>query len=122
MCGGWDLMVSKSSTRKRETMDFVEYLLSEEAQTLLYEESGFFPVVRSFYSDVRLRSNHPEIADIGSLMSTGVHRPSDKNYTNYSEIMAHFFHRALKNEITVDAAVEGATNAIIAQHATVEAR
>jgi multiple sugar transport system substrate-binding protein len=122
MFGGWDLMMSKSSSRKRETMDFANYLLSQEAQVLLYEQAGFYPVVSSFYDDPHLREVHPEIAAIRVLMKTGVHRPADKNYTNYSKMMAQYFNRAIKGEMSVNDAVEGATDAIQSQHAMIESR
>jgi len=45
-------------------------------------------------------------------MLTGVHRPVQQDYTNYSKIMSHYFVQAIKNKISVSDALIGATAAI----------
>lgn len=120
--GGWNLMISKFSTKKEAVVDFVKFLLSEESQEVFYTEGGYYPVVSSFYSDSAMVLKYPEISNIKELMRTGVHRPPEKEYTNFSKIMSHYFGLAIKNQITVDEALEGATKAIQSEKTLVVAR
>jgi multiple sugar transport system substrate-binding protein len=103
--GGWNLMVSKTSTKKDAVIDFIKYLLSEEAQEVFYQTGGFYPVIKSFYNDSSFLRRYPEIPQIKELMKNGVHRPLQENYTKYSKIMARYFSLAIKGDITVNEAV-----------------
>ena len=110
--GGWDLMMSQFSKKKEAVVDFVKFLLRDDSQEVFYSESRYYPVVTSFYEDSTSLRKYPEIAGIRELLKTGVHRPAVKNYTNYSKIMSHYFSLAIRNKISVDEAVEGATRDI----------
>ncbi|MGA9291864.1 MAG: extracellular solute-binding protein [Ignavibacteriaceae bacterium] len=39
--GGWNLMVSRFSEKKKEVIDFIKFLLSDKSQEIFYKESGF---------------------------------------------------------------------------------
>jgi multiple sugar transport system substrate-binding protein len=110
--GGWNLMVSKFSKKKDAVIDFVKFLLRDESQEVFYSQAGFYPVTASFYNDSLSLQRHPEIAGIKEMMRAGVHRPPQKDYTNYSTIMAHYFVMAIRNEISVDEALESVNKAI----------
>jgi multiple sugar transport system substrate-binding protein len=110
--GGWDLMVSKFSTKKEAAVDFVKFLIQEESQEIFYSQSGYYPVVNAFYKDPKYVKKYPEILFIKKLMESGVYRPSDKDYTKYSKIMSHYFQLAMKNRITVANALDQITKAI----------
>ena len=110
--GGWDIMVSRFSKKKDAVVDFVKFLLSDEAQESFYTRSSYFPVTSSFYADSANALKYPELETIKRLMTTGVHRPVATDYTNYSKIMAHYFVLALRNKITVEQAVKSVTRAI----------
>jgi multiple sugar transport system substrate-binding protein len=112
MFGGWNLMVSQFSKKKDAVVDFVKFLLRDDSQEVLYTESRYYPVVKSFYGDSTSIRRHPEIAEIRETMKMGVHRPAVTDYTNYSKIMSHYFSLAIKNRISVAQAVAGATRAI----------
>ena len=49
---------------------------------------------------------YPEIGTIVDLLKTGVHRPSQEEYTKDSKIMSRYFYLAIKGDITVDEAVK----------------
>jgi multiple sugar transport system substrate-binding protein len=115
--GGWDLMISKFSKKKEAAVDFAKFLLSDASQEAFYTYGGYYPVVSSFYDNPESLRKHPEIAEIKKLMQTGVHRPAQKDYTNYSKIMSHYFALAIRNKISVEEATESVTRAI--QSATV---
>jgi ABC-type glycerol-3-phosphate transport system substrate-binding protein len=103
--GGWDLMVSKASTKKEAVIDFVKFLLSDRAQEVFYATGGFYPITNSFYNDSTFLKKYPEIQLAKDLMKNGVHRPFQENYTKYSKIMARYFYLAIKGDLSVDEAL-----------------
>ncbi|MBI2429933.1 MAG: extracellular solute-binding protein [Ignavibacteriales bacterium] len=107
--GGWNLMVSKFSTKKDAAIEFVRYLQTEEAQKTMFEMGGYIPVNQSVYQDASYRSHHPDLTYYRTLVDNGFHRPFLEDYTRISDIIAHFVHRAIKKEISVDEALEQAT-------------
>lgn len=122
MFGGWNLMIPRFSKKKQAVVDFVKFLLRDDSQELFYSEGGYFPVVASFYENSASLKKYPEISGIRELMRTGVHRPASKAYTNNSKIMSHYFVLAIRNKISVDEAVLGATKAIESDQTMVAAR
>jgi len=112
LLGGWDLMISKFSTKKEAVVDFIKFLLQEESQEIFYSQSGYHPVLNSFYQDSTYLRKYPEIRFLNRLLKSGVYRPSDKDYTKYSKIMSHYFLLAMKQRITVREALDQITKAI----------
>ena len=104
--GGWNLMVSKFSTKKDAAIEFVRYLQTEEAQKTMFEMGGYIPVNQSVYRDTLYRTRHPDLTYYRTLVENGFHRPFLEDYTRISDIIAHFAHRAIKKEISVDEALE----------------
>jgi multiple sugar transport system substrate-binding protein len=104
--GGWNLMVPKASKHKEAVIDFIKYLLKDESQEIFYTKGGFFPITNSFYHDSLYLRKYPEITTIVDLLKTGVHRPSQEEYTKDSKIMSRYFYLAIKGSITVDDAVK----------------
>ena len=70
------------------------------------------PINTEVYTDSLYLEKHKELAQIQKLLAWGKHRPFLENYTRLSEILSHSFHKALKNEITVDEALARATKQI----------
>lgn len=103
--GGWNLMVSKASQKKEAVVDFIKYLLSDKSQEMFYTKGGYYPIVNSFYNDSSYLRKYPEITSIKKLMKSGVHRPSQEEYTKDSKIMSRYFSLAIKGRLTVDEAV-----------------
>lgn len=110
--GGWNLMVSKYSEKIPEVMKFLEYILSEEAQQILYQEENFLPVIKSLYEDSLFITQNPELKFYENLFKTGVYRPFLEEYTNISDILSLYINKALKNELTVNEAVKLASEKI----------
>jgi len=104
--GGWNLMVPKASKHKEAVIDFIKYLLKNESQEIFYTKGGFFPITNSFYHDSLYLRKYPEISAIVDLLKTGVHRPSQEEYTKDSKIMSRYFYLAIKGSITIDEAVK----------------
>ena len=110
--GGWNLMVSKFSNKKEAAIDFVKFLLKDESQEIFYKESGYYPIINSFYEKPEYLKKYPEIASFKNFMKAGVHRPSHEDYTKYSKIMSFYFKLAIQNKISVKKALAECTNAI----------
>ena len=111
--GGWNLMISKFSDKKDEVVDFVKFLLSESSQEILYTESGLNPVLKTFYNDKKYLTKYPEIVELKKIYEKGMHRPAHAEYTKYSKIMSHYFTLAIKNRISVEDALNMATQEIL---------
>lgn len=113
--GGWNLMISKYSTQKKEAFTFVTFLLSEEAQKIMYEEGGYLPVSSTIYQDAEFLRRHPDLTFYKTLMSTGVHRPSLVDYTKISDIISQCIKSAIDKEMSPRQALERASHLIHAE-------
>jgi multiple sugar transport system substrate-binding protein len=118
--GGWSLMISKFSERKEEALKFIEFMFQKENQQILYEAGGYLPINTQVYNDSMYLENHKELAQIQRLLLWGKPRPYLENYTRLSEIMSRFFHKALKNEISVNEALNSASKKINNEKVTAE--
>jgi multiple sugar transport system substrate-binding protein len=107
--GGWNLMISKFSPHIDESLIFLKYLLSQDAQNILHNEGGYLPSNKLFYQ------NEPtdELQRYNQLMVTGIHRPFLENYTKISDIIAYYLNKAINKEISVDKALRDAENKIV---------
>ncbi len=110
--GGWNLMISKFSHKKKEVIDFVKFLLSDSSQEIFYKESGYWPVIKKFYDDSSYTKKYPEIPDMKRILKTSQNRPADEDYTKFSKIMSMYIEQALKNKISINEALTKATDAI----------
>ncbi len=110
--GGWNLMISKYSIRKPEALEFVKFLMSEEAQKIMYEEGGYLPTNNLIYEDTTYTSKHPDLKFFKDYLKSGVHRPYLVEYTRISDIITHYIQLAIKKEIGVKEALQRAQNMI----------
>lgn len=110
--GGWNLMVSKFSNKKKEVVDFVKFLLKDKSQEIFYRESGYYPVINKIYEDSTYLKKYSQIHEMRQFIKSAVHRPFHSEYTRYSKIMSNYFEQAIKNQISVREALTKATNAI----------
>ncbi|WP_290663366.1 extracellular solute-binding protein [Ignavibacterium sp.] len=104
--GGWNLMVSKYSEKIPEVVKFLEYILSDEAQRILYQEENFLPVIKTLYNDSIFVEQYPELKFYEKLFISGVYRPFLEEYTNISDILSFHINKVLKNELTASEAVK----------------
>ena len=110
--GGWNLMLSKFSTRKAEALEFIRFVETKEAQQILYESDGFLPVTNAIYSDSLYMGTHPDLGYYHKLLSRGFHRPALVDYTRISDILSHYVRRAILRELSVDEALRQASEMI----------
>lgn len=110
--GGWNLMVSKYSEKIPEVMKFLEFIISNEAQKILYKEGNYLPVVKTLYEDSEFIRDYPELNFYNNLFASGVYRPFLEEYTNISDILSAQINKALRKELTIDEAVKEAAKKI----------
>lgn len=110
--GGWNLMISRFSPNTEEAVIFIKYLLSEEAQTIMYKEGGYIPINKNIYKSMEDR----RLQFYSKLIRSGVHRPFLENYTKISDIIVVFLNKAIRKEITVDQALKEASDKISDEH------
>ncbi|MBX2974772.1 MAG: extracellular solute-binding protein [Ignavibacteriaceae bacterium] len=113
--GGWNLMVSKYSSRVQESFMFVNFLLTDEVQKLMYEEGTYLPINKSIYEDTLYTQKQPELLFYKKLLENGIHRPFLKNYTNVSDVLSFYINLALKKKLTVEEALHNANENINSQ-------
>ncbi len=110
--GGWNIMISKSSEHKKEAAIFLEFLVSEEAQKTMYEVGNHIPAIRSIYEDEKYLSQHHELEFYMEQLKKAINRPFLDNYTQVSDIISYYVHKALSGDITPEKAI-GSINSMI---------
>jgi multiple sugar transport system substrate-binding protein len=104
--GGWNLMISKNSRKTAESAAFLRFVVSPEAQKVLYENGLYLPVVESLYTDSAFTGKYPELDFFYKYIQHGAHRPFLKEYTRISDVLAHYVKEAISRQISVDQAIE----------------
>lgn len=107
--GGWNLMISKYSSKVQESVIFINFLMSKEAQQIIYEDGGYLPINVKLYSDGEFLKTHRDLAFYKKLLDQGVHRPFMENYTNISDILAYYLNLAIQKKMSVEEALSKAT-------------
>jgi len=110
--GGWNLMVSKFSTKKESAIEFIRFLQTTEAKKILFEQGDYIPVNRDVYADSAYLKKYPKLIFYRKLIDHGFHRPFLVDYTKIADIVSHYVHLALKKEMTVDEALTKASSMI----------
>jgi len=111
--GGWNLMISKYSNKKPEAFEFLRYIQSEKVQKIMFETSGYLPILKSIYSDSEMLHDYPYIKYIEEIMAHGIHRPSLINYTKISDILSFYLNKILKSEISVSRGLQQVDDTIL---------
>ena len=110
--GGWNLMISKFSTKIPEAVKFVNYLISDEAQKIMYEEALFLPISEKIYKDLSYAKDFPRLQFYYKLLKRGFHRPFMENYTNVSDFLSYYLNQAIRKELSVEDALKMASEKI----------
>ncbi len=110
--GGWNLMISKNSRNIEEAVTFLKFVISPEAQQLMYEHGQYLPVVKQLFTDRKFLEKYPEIQFFNEYLKRGVHRPFLKDYTRISDILVYYVKEAISGQMSVDEALEEAARKI----------
>lgn len=118
--GGWNLMVSKFSTKKEAAIEFIRFLQTEEAKKIMFELGDYIPVNRDVYADTAYVKKYPKLLFYRSLIERGFHRPFLADYTKLADIVSHYVNLALKKEMTVEEALTKASSMINANEVMIK--
>jgi multiple sugar transport system substrate-binding protein len=110
--GGWNLMISRYSTRKQEAVAFARFFQREEMQKVMFEIGGYIPTNNAVYADTAYVEARPDLGYYRQLVAHGFHRPKLVEYTKMSDIVSRAVHRAVKGELGVEEALRGAAREI----------
>jgi multiple sugar transport system substrate-binding protein len=110
--GGWNLMISKFSTKIPEAVRFLKFVESEEAQRILFEDGGYLPINEKVYSDSAYIETYPVLKYYRSLLASGIYRPFTERYTNISDVLSFYLNQAVRREISVNDALNKASEKI----------
>jgi len=110
--GGWNLMISRFSTKIPEAAEFVRFLLSKESQEMMYRYDGILPINDSVYADSSFVKEYPELRFYQSLLKGGVYRPFSSGYTRASDILSYYLNLAIRGKISAKKALQRAAKDI----------
>ncbi len=116
--GGWNLMISRYSTKKKEAMEFAAFIQRKNVQQKLFEIGGYIPTTTDVYADSAYLAAHPTLRFYRDLIADGFHRPALVDYTKMSDIISRAVHRAIKGEVEPDSALREAAREIRKEGAT----
>jgi multiple sugar transport system substrate-binding protein len=108
--GGWNLMVSRYSSRIPESVELVRFFQRADMQKTMFEIGGYIPTNLEVYADSAYVRDHPVLRYYGNLIRRGFHRPALVDYTKMSDVVSRAVHRAIKGELPVDAALHEITS------------
>ena len=103
--GGWNLMISNFSTKIPESVRFIKFLMSEEAQKILVDVGGYIPINNNIYEDSLYLEKNPELIFEIQLIKNGIYRPFSVRYTNVSDVVSYYLNLCIKGNLTPDEAL-----------------
>ncbi|QIS23732.1 ABC transporter substrate-binding protein [Nocardia terpenica] len=104
--GGYNAAISAYSKHKATALDFLRFLISEDAQHIVAE--GALPPVRaSLYDDPALIAKFPYMPALKDSIASAVPRPVTPYYTAVSKAIQDNAYAALTGTKSVDTAIVG---------------
>ncbi len=110
--GGWDLMISKFSTKIEEALKFIRFVHREENQKAFFELGGYLPTLEKIYHDSTYLMQKPDLQFCSRLFNFGVHRPYLIDYTKISDELSYYLNAAIEQRLTATEALKRATENI----------
>lgn len=89
--GGWNLAVSKYSTKQDAAIALVKYLASPEVQKAQAIEISRLPTVEALYDDKDVIAAQPFMANWKPIFQNAVPRPSAATKVKYNEVSSKFW-------------------------------
>ncbi len=113
--GGWNLILSKYSRNIPESVEFLKFVMSDEAQKILFEEGKFIPVSKSVFADKEFVRSNPMLTFYKEQLERGFHRPFFEFYTTISDVIAYYLNAIINNEYTPEQGLRLAEQSIKSQ-------
>ncbi len=89
--GGWNVAVSKFSTKQEAAIELALYLSSAEAQKMRAILGGQLPTVTALYDDAEIIEAAPLVPRWKEVFANAVPRPSGPTRNKYNEVSANFW-------------------------------
>ena len=89
--GGWNVAVSKYSTKQEAAISLVMYLAGPEAQKQRAISESNLPTIVSLYDDAEIAAAQPIIPQWKEVFLNAVPRPSAPTLGNYNEVSSKFW-------------------------------
>lgn len=89
--GGWNVAVSKFSTKQEAAIDLALYLASAEAQKRRSMLDSQLPTVMALYDDPEIAAAVPLVPRWKDIFANAVPRPSGPTKGKYNEVSARFW-------------------------------
>ncbi|ENR62505.1 ABC transporter substrate-binding protein [Brucella abortus] len=89
--GGWNLAVSKYSTKQDAAIALVKFLASPEVQKAEAVELSRLPTIKALYDDKDVIAAQPFMANWKPIFQNAVPRPSAATKVKYNEVSSKFW-------------------------------
>ncbi|ENR80839.1 hypothetical protein B983_02819 [Brucella abortus 67/93] len=89
--GGWNLAVSKYSTKQDAAIALVKFLASPEVQKAEAVELSRLPIIEALYDDKDVIAAQPFMANWKPIFQNAVPRPSAATKVKYNEVSSKFW-------------------------------
>ncbi len=89
--GGWNLAVSKYSTKQDAAIALVKYLASPEVQKVQAVQISRLPTIEALYDDKDIIAAQPFMANWKPIFQNAVPRPSAATKVKYNEVSSKFW-------------------------------
>ncbi|MEN3422977.1 extracellular solute-binding protein, partial [Brucella abortus] len=89
--GGWNLAVSKYSTKQDAAIALVKFLASPEVQKAEAVELSRLPTIEALYDDKDVIAAQPFMANWKPIFQNAVPRPSAATKVKYNEVSSKFW-------------------------------
>lgn len=107
--GGWQYMVSKYSRSKKESVDFVKFITSENQELKTFRNVSYLPSRQSLYFNTEIQSEMPFAKDLLDYFNQSKPRPRTPFYTDFSLVIQTEVHNVLSGTSSPEKAVENIT-------------
>ncbi len=104
--GGWHIVMSRFSDKKRESAELIKFLTSAEVQTAMAVRLGWNPGRADVYDDPIILKANPALADLKKVFEGAVPRPVIPYYSAVSQILQKHVSAALAGRVDSKKALE----------------
>ncbi|MCF8268071.1 MAG: extracellular solute-binding protein [Ignavibacteriales bacterium] len=101
--GGWNLMIASNSKVKIQAAEFVKFLISDEAQQILFKKNGYLPVLTDFYDEKRDTTRRKYF--LRTQIENSITRFAHPDYTKISDALTSNLHNYLYRKESLDHSV-----------------
>ncbi|HCJ66559.1 MAG TPA: transcriptional antiterminator, partial [Elusimicrobia bacterium] len=110
--GGWHIGISRYSDAKKESWEFVKFVISYETQKNLTLKLGWNPARKEIYQDKEVIKKIPHFVDLRTIFENTYPRPNLPYYTQISEVLQRSLNAILAGKLSAGVALKKAEEEI----------